>query len=47
VIPDLPLLGDLVKNVYERHYDKFFVALAKLEQNVLVPSRVLSVVHAR
>ncbi|KAJ2914349.1 hypothetical protein MD484_g6057, partial [Candolleomyces efflorescens] len=45
VIPDLPLLGDLVKNLYECHYDKFFVALAELEQNVLVPSRVLGV-HA-
>ncbi|KAJ2921972.1 hypothetical protein H1R20_g15122, partial [Candolleomyces eurysporus] len=46
VIPDLPLLGDLVKNLYECHYDKFFVALAELEQSVLVPSRVLGV-HAR
>ncbi|KAJ2936261.1 hypothetical protein H1R20_g829, partial [Candolleomyces eurysporus] len=42
----LDLLGDLVKNLYECHYDKFFVALAELEQSVLVPSRVLGV-HAR
>ncbi|KAJ2921975.1 hypothetical protein H1R20_g15121, partial [Candolleomyces eurysporus] len=46
VIPDLLLLGDLFKNLYECCYDKFFVALAELEQSVLVPSRVLGV-HAR
>lgn len=27
VLPDLPILGDLVKNLYECHYDKFFRAL--------------------
>ncbi|KAL0946354.1 hypothetical protein HGRIS_012587 [Hohenbuehelia grisea] len=46
VLPDLPFLGDLVKNLYECHYDKFFVALATLEKNHLIPSRVLSP-HAR
>ena len=30
VLPDLPVLGDLVKSLYECHYDKFFVALGKL-----------------
>jgi hypothetical protein len=27
VLPELPNLGDLVKNLYDCHYDKFFVAL--------------------
>ena len=27
VIPELPILGDLVKSLYDCHYDKFFVAL--------------------
>ncbi|KAF4612474.1 hypothetical protein D9613_013025 [Agrocybe pediades] len=26
VLPEIPVLGDLVKNLYECHYDKFFVA---------------------
>lgn len=30
VLPELPTLGDLVKNLYECHYDKFFIALGKL-----------------
>ncbi|KAF8684737.1 hypothetical protein AX14_004115 [Amanita brunnescens Koide BX004] len=42
VLPDLPILGDLVKNLYECHYDKFFVALASLEQTHLLPSRILN-----
>ncbi|KAF4576433.1 hypothetical protein EYR40_000671 [Pleurotus pulmonarius] len=46
VLPEIPLLGDLVKSLYECHYDKFFVALARLEQEHLTPSRVLSP-HAR
>ncbi|KAF8875057.1 26S proteasome subunit RPN7-domain-containing protein [Infundibulicybe gibba] len=46
VLPELPILGDLVKNLYECHYDKFFVALATLEQTHLLPSRILSP-HAR
>jgi 26S proteasome regulatory subunit N7 len=29
VLPDLPVLGDLVKNLYDCHYSKFFVALGK------------------
>jgi hypothetical protein len=24
VLPEIPVLGDLVKNLYEYHYDKFF-----------------------
>ncbi|KAH6903640.1 proteasome 26S subunit [Coprinopsis sp. MPI-PUGE-AT-0042] len=46
VLPDLPVLGELFKNLYDCHYDKFFVALAKLEQTLLLPSRLLSP-HAR
>ncbi|KAJ3547629.1 hypothetical protein NMY22_g1574 [Coprinellus aureogranulatus] len=46
VIPEKPVLGDLVKNLYESHYDKFFVALATLEQTFLIPSRILYP-HAR
>jgi len=46
VLPDVPVLGDLVKNLYDCHYSKFFVALATLEQTYLIPSRILSS-HAR
>ncbi|KAF9473033.1 PCI-domain-containing protein [Pholiota conissans] len=46
VLPEVPVLGDLVKNLYECHYNKFFVALATLEQTHLIPSRILSP-HAR
>ncbi|KIM37948.1 hypothetical protein M413DRAFT_20188 [Hebeloma cylindrosporum] len=46
VLPEIPVLGDLVKNLYECHYDKFFIALATLEQTHLIPSRLLSP-HAR
>lgn len=46
VLPDLPILGDLVKSLYDCHYDKFFRALATLEQTHLLPSRILSP-HAR
>ncbi|KAF8633469.1 hypothetical protein AX15_001429 [Amanita polypyramis BW_CC] len=42
VLPELPVLGDLVKNLYECHYDKFFIALASLEQTYLLPSRILN-----
>ncbi len=27
VLPELPTLSDLMKNLYDSHYDKFFVAL--------------------
>jgi len=46
VLPEVPTLADLIKNLYESHYDKFFVALATLEQSFLLPSRLLSP-HAR
>ncbi|PPQ95171.1 hypothetical protein CVT25_013009 [Psilocybe cyanescens] len=46
VLPDLPILGDLVRNLYECHYDKFFIALATLEQTHLLPSRT-HLTHAR
>ncbi|EPQ57701.1 PCI-domain-containing protein [Gloeophyllum trabeum ATCC 11539] len=42
VLPELPILADLTKNLYECHYDKFFLALATVEQTYLRPSRLLS-----
>ncbi|CCL98764.1 uncharacterized protein FIBRA_00769 [Fibroporia radiculosa] len=42
VLPELPTLADLMKNLYDSHYDKFFLALATLEQTHLIPSRILS-----
>ncbi|TFY58539.1 hypothetical protein EVG20_g8111 [Dentipellis fragilis] len=41
-LPELPVLADLIKSLYDCHYDKFFVALATLEQTHLLPSRFLS-----
>ncbi|TFK20856.1 hypothetical protein FA15DRAFT_707706 [Coprinopsis marcescibilis] len=46
VVPELPVLAELYKNLYESHYDKFFKALATLEQTILLPSRILNP-HAR
>ena len=31
VLPELPVFADLVKNLYDSHYDKFFVALGQLD----------------
>ncbi|KAN0141023.1 26S proteasome subunit RPN7 domain containing protein [Lactarius tabidus] len=42
VLPELPTLADTTKNLYDCHYDKFFVALATLEQTHLLPSRLLA-----
>jgi len=42
VLPDMPLLADLIRSLYESQYDKFFIALATLEQTFLLPSRILS-----
>ncbi|KAI0958093.1 hypothetical protein AcW1_006270 [Taiwanofungus camphoratus] len=42
VLPELPALADLIKNLYDSHYDKFFLALATLEQTKFLPSRLLS-----
>jgi len=42
VLPEIPILADLTKNLYECHYDKLFIALAQLEQTLLLPSRLLS-----
>ncbi|TFK47736.1 PCI-domain-containing protein [Heliocybe sulcata] len=42
VLPELPILADLTKNLYECHYDKFFLALATVEQTYLRSSRLLS-----
>ncbi|KAG2337231.1 PCI-domain-containing protein [Suillus weaverae] len=42
VLPEIPILGDLLNNLYDCHYAKFFVALATLEQSYLLPSRLLS-----
>ncbi|RPD56384.1 PCI-domain-containing protein [Lentinus tigrinus ALCF2SS1-7] len=46
VLPELPTLSDLMKNLYDSHYDKFFIALAALEQTHLKPNRILAP-HAR
>ncbi|KAL5529785.1 hypothetical protein ACEPAG_5772 [Sanghuangporus baumii] len=46
VIQELPILADLTKSLYDCVYDKFFIALARLEQTHLIPSRVLNP-HAR
>jgi len=45
-LPELPTLADTTKNLHDCHYDKFFVALATLEQTHLLPSRLLAP-HAR
>ncbi|KAG0701692.1 26S proteasome subunit RPN7-domain-containing protein [Suillus ampliporus] len=42
VLPEIPTLGDLLNNLHDCHYAKFFVALATLEQTYLLPSRLLS-----
>ncbi|KIO04260.1 hypothetical protein M404DRAFT_950751 [Pisolithus tinctorius Marx 270] len=42
VLPELPVLEDLLRNLYDCHYAKFFVVLATLEQTYLLPSRLLS-----
>ncbi|KAI0319088.1 PCI-domain-containing protein [Amylostereum chailletii] len=42
VLPELPTLAEFIKSLYECHYDKFFVALATLEQTHLLPSRLLA-----
>jgi len=41
ILPEIPVLADLTKNLYECHYNKFFIALATLEQTYLLPSRLL------
>ncbi|THH03687.1 hypothetical protein EW145_g6087 [Phellinidium pouzarii] len=46
VIHELPVLAELTKALYDCTYDKFFIALAKVEQTLLIPSRVLHP-HAR
>ncbi|TFK18523.1 hypothetical protein FA15DRAFT_709800 [Coprinopsis marcescibilis] len=46
VVPEIPVLAELYKNLNESHYDKFFKALATLEQTILLPSRILNP-HAR
>lgn len=42
VLPEIPVLGELIKSLYNCRYDKFFSALATLEQTHLLPSRILS-----
>ncbi|KZV97949.1 hypothetical protein EXIGLDRAFT_713376 [Exidia glandulosa HHB12029] len=46
VLLEVTDLADYTKSLYECHYDKFFVALATLEQKFLMPSRLLRA-HAR
>lgn len=52
VLPEIPLLGDLVKSLYECHYDKFFVALGMCFTSALKPcltvaKHILSKTRAR
>ncbi|KAH9900791.1 PCI-domain-containing protein [Cubamyces lactineus] len=42
VLPELPVLSDLMKSLYDSHYDKFFLALAATEQTHLKPTRLLA-----
>ncbi|OSD08281.1 hypothetical protein PYCCODRAFT_1462545 [Trametes coccinea BRFM310] len=42
VLPEFPVLADLMKNLYDSHYDKFFLALAATEQTHLKPNRLLA-----
>jgi 26S proteasome regulatory subunit N7 len=42
VLPELPILGDLVKNLYDCHYDKFFIALSTLPSYSVPSSNFLS-----
>ncbi|KLO09707.1 proteasome 26S subunit [Schizopora paradoxa] len=46
VINELPILSELVHSLYDCHYNKLFIALAKLETSYLFPSRILNA-HAR
>jgi len=46
VIQEVPLLGNYLMSIYDCNYAKFFIALASLEQELLLTSRVLSP-HAR
>ncbi|KAF8338167.1 PCI-domain-containing protein [Cantharellus anzutake] len=46
VVLDVPLLGDFLMSLYNCHYAKFFAALASVEQELLLTSRLLSP-HAR
>ncbi|KAI6011155.1 hypothetical protein BKA83DRAFT_4581109 [Pisolithus microcarpus] len=42
ILPELPVLDDLLHSLYDCHYAKLFVALAMLEQTYLLPSQLLS-----
>ncbi|KAG2353855.1 26S proteasome subunit RPN7-domain-containing protein [Suillus spraguei] len=42
VLPEIPIIGDLLNHLYDCHYAKIFVALATLEQTYLLLSRLLS-----
>ena len=42
VLPDLPILGNLIQNLYNCHYAQLFVALATLEQTYLLPLCLLA-----
>ncbi|KAH8832558.1 PCI-domain-containing protein [Flagelloscypha sp. PMI_526] len=42
VIPDVPIIGDLVNTLYESRYADFFHALATLSQSHLQTSRLMS-----
>ncbi|KAG2361208.1 26S proteasome subunit RPN7-domain-containing protein [Suillus spraguei] len=42
ILPEIPIIGDLLNHLYDCHYAKIFVALATLEQTYLLLSRLLS-----
>lgn len=41
-LPELPVLGDLIKNLYDCHYDKFFIALGMSLPLPLSPNLTIS-----
>ncbi|KAL7283821.1 hypothetical protein ACG7TL_003261 [Trametes sanguinea] len=47
VLPELPVRADLMKNLYDSHYDKFFLALAATEQTHLAVERLRRAPAAR
>ncbi|KAL1730542.1 26S proteasome subunit RPN7-domain-containing protein [Schizophyllum commune] len=42
LLPELPVLSNLITNLYDCHYDQFFIALAALPDSTLLPSLPLS-----
>jgi len=46
VLPEIPVIGDLVKNLYECHYDKFFLALGVLNPSSPHPPLILTTISS-